>query len=245
MKSFLALAIIALATIEASSQAVIMERLRLQDVTTGKGISLSKPTGSVTGQVLNFPSAAGAAGQILSITSISGSTVNLGWVTESASSSTSSARVALKETKAMNAVPDGVAKTGLANKNYRITGVLFTNRVSATGASADDKLKVRLTAPSGATGATYVSLAVRCLGCPAGTTGLPAFPTPGTAEVTTGSINPAGATDTFTKLALGIDGLVKMGTVDGDIRLTALDDGSGNSGTEIHIDSYILLTEIE
>lgn len=221
------------------AQTQLIDNLRLVDRTTTKSVTVSKPASLSSGQTLNFPTAVGSANQILSITSVSGTTVNLGWTTPSASSSTTSNRSTTDETVAVGSTPTGLSVSASANKNYRLTGVIRGNRV--TGGNSD-KLVIYV---SGPTGTTHVSVAVRCFNCPTGTTGVPSYTSAATDNLTTGLINPAGGTDNMNPFAYGLDGLVKTGGNTGNVKVYFDDGGDGTADVTLKADSYILLTEIE
>ena len=228
-----------LSAVHANAQTQLIDNLRLVDRTTARSVKISKPASLSTGQTLNFPTAVGSANQILSITSVSGSTVNLGWTTPSASSSTTSNRSNTDETVAVGTTPTGLSISASANKNYRLTGVIRGNRASGGNS---DKLVVYVAGP---TGTTHVSVAVRCFNCPTGTTGVPTYTSAAADNLTTGLINPAGGTDNMTPFAYGLDGLVKTGGNTGNVTVYFDDGGDGTANVTLKSDSYILLTEIE
>ena len=164
----------------------------------------------------------------------------MGWTSAGAATTTTSNRVTSVQTVTYGSAGSGPSVTASANKNYRITGVIRGNRIN-TGASPSDNLVVKLTAP---TGTTYSLLAVRCTGCPAGTTGLPMVAT-GTTTATTAAFNPAGGTANFTAVTLCFEGLIKVGGTSDNVSVSLVDDGAGSNGTEILSNSYLLLTEVE
>ncbi len=222
-----------------SAQTQLIDNLRLVDRTTTRSIVVTKPSGITNGQTINFPTAVGSANQILSITSVAGNTVTLGWTTPSAASSTTSNRNTADETVGTGATPTGLTISASANKNYRLIGVMRGNRASG---GDSDKLAVYL---SGPTGTTHVSVAIRCFNCPTGTTGVPAYTSSASASLTSALINPAGVTANTTAFAYGIDGLVKTGGNSGNVTVYFDDGGDGTANITLKADSYILLTEIE
>lgn len=244
MNLFITKVVVCLCLLASSSMFVVaqtqlIDDLQLVDRTTTKSIIVSKPSSLSSGQTINFPTAIGSANQVLSVSSVAGNTVNLGWVTPSSGSSTTSNLNASDETVATGATPTGLAVSASANKSYRVTGVLRGNR--ATGGDSD-KLVVYLAGP---TGSTRVSVALRCYNCPAGTTGVPAYTSAAAANVTTGLINPAGGTANANPFAYGIDGLVITGGSTGNVTVYFDDGGDGTANVTLKADSYILLTEIE
>ena len=138
----------------ALAQTQLIDDLQLVDRSTTKSIVVSKPSSLSSGQTINFPTAIGSANQVLSISSVAGNTVNLGWVTPSAGSSTTSNRSTTDETVATGATPTGLSISASASKSYRVTGVLRGNRASG---GDSDKLVVYM---SGPTGTTHVSESV-------------------------------------------------------------------------------------
>lgn len=222
------------------AQSHLLEKVRLNDATTNKGITIDKPSGLATGQTLNFPSSAGAVDQVLGITNVTGTSIDMGWTSAGAATTTTSDRVTSVQTVTYGGAGSGPSVLASANTNYRVTGVIRGKRIN-TGGSPSDNLVVKLTAP---TGTTYSLLAVRCTGCPTGTTGLPMVAT-GTTTATTAAFNPAGGTADFTAVTLCFEGLIKVGGTSANVSVSLVDDGAGSNGTEILADSYLLLTEVE
>jgi hypothetical protein len=166
----------------------------------------------------------------------------MGWVTASAGSSSSSKRIKADQTATYGTTATGIVQSASANKNYRVTGVIRTNRVTSAG-SPSDKFKLTLSGPAGS---SYISLAFRCYDCPGNTSGVPGFPTPSSTSVTSDFIDPAGTGSLdYSTCTIGIDGLVKVGSSSGDVTIVAVDGAAGDNSTIIRKDSYILLTEIE
>lgn len=227
-------------TVTVHAQTHLLERVRLNDATTSKGITIDKPSGLTTGQILNFPSTAGAVDQVLGITNVSGTSVDMGWTSAGAATTTTSDRVLAVQTVTFGGAGSGPSVSASANTNYRVTGVIRGNRIN-TGGSPSDNLAVELTGPAGT---TYTLIAVRCTGCPAGTTGVPMVAT-GTTTATTAAFNPAGGTANFTAVTLCFEGLIKIGGTSGNVSVSLVDDGAGSNGTSIIADSYLLLTEVE
>lgn len=235
------LAIIALmcfAAIVSVAQTQLIDNVRLTDRSNSKSVTLTKPSGITSGQLLNFPTAVGTANQVLTISSVSGNTANLGWTTPSSSSTTTSNRSTSDETTTAANTPTGLVVSASANKNYRITGVIRGNR-----ASTDDRLVVKVVGP---TNTSKVALALRCFDCATNTTGVPAYKSAAATSLTSDAIDPAGSGATnFTAFAYGIDGLIKLGSTAGDVSVYFDDGGYGSSDVTLKADSYILLTEIE
>jgi len=227
-------------TVTVQAQTHLLERVRLNDATTSKGITIDKPSGLATGQILNFPSTAGAVDQVLGITNVSGTSVDMGWTSAGAATTTTSDRVLAAQSVTLGGAGSGPSVSASANTNYRVTGVIRGNR-KKTGWAPSDNVAVKLTGPAGT---TYTLIAVRCTGCPAGTTGVPMVAT-GTTTATTAAFNPAGGTANFTAVTLCFEGLIKIGGTSGNVSVSLVDDGAGLNGTLILADSYLLLTEVE
>lgn len=224
--------------IAATAQTQLIDNVQLIDRSNSKSVTLSKPSGITSGQILNFPTAVGSANQVLTISSVSGSTANLGWTTPSSSSSTTSKRSTTDETTTAAGTATGLVVSATANKNYRITGVITGNR-----ASTDDRFVVVVSGPANT---SKVALALRCFNCPANTTGVPAYKSASATSLTSDVIDPAGSgTTNVNTFAYGIDGLIKLGSTGGDVTLYLDDGGYGSSDVVLKADSYILLTEIE
>jgi len=222
------------------AQTHLLEKVRLNDATTSKGITIDKPSGMSSGQELNFPSSAGAVDQVLGISNVTGTSIDMGWTSAGASTTTTSNRLTSAETVTFGGTGTGASVSASANKNYRVSGVIRGNRINS-GGSPSDNLAVKLTGPAGT---TYTMIAVRCTSCPALTTGLPAVAT-GTASATSAVFNPAGGTNNFTAVTLCFEGLVKIGGTAGTVSVALADDAAGTNGLTILSDSYLLLTEVE
>jgi hypothetical protein len=232
------LAVASTASIHAQNH--LLEKVRLNDATTSKGITIDKPSGLATGQILNFPSSAGAVDQVLGITNVTGTSIDMGWTSAGAATTTTSNRVLAVQTVTYGGAGSGPSVLASANTNYRVTGVIRGKRIN-TGGSPSDNLVVKLTGPAGT---TYTMIAVRCTGCPDGTTGVPLV-APGTTTATTAAFNPAGGTADFTAVTLCFEGLIKVGGTAANVSVSLVDDGARSNGTEILTDSYLLLTEVE
>ena len=228
-------------TVSVHAQTHLLEKVRLNDATTSKGITIDKPSGLSTGQVLNFPSAAGAVDQVLGIANVSGNSIDLGWTSAGGSSTTLSDRLATSQNVTFGTEVTAASVTANSNTNYRITGVLRGHRAYASG-SPSDNLAVKLTAP---TGSSYALIAVRCTNCASATTGLPTAAT-GATTATTTYIDPAGSTSSdFGALTLPFEGFVKIGGTAGTVSIALVDDGAGSNGLTLINNSYLLLTEVE
>jgi hypothetical protein len=223
------------------AQTHLLEKVRLNDATTSKGITIDKPSGMSGGQELNFPSSAGAVDQVLGISNVTGTSIEMGWTSAGAPSTTTSDRLTSVETVAIGVTATGPSVSASANKNYRVTGVLRGNRLNGGGGSSD-QLSVMLLGP---VNTTYTLIGIRCTNCPAGTTGLPTALGASGASVTTSVFNPADATNNFTPVTICFEGLVKIGNIAGSVSVTFVDDGSGSNGLEVLSNSYLLLTEVE
>jgi hypothetical protein len=223
------------------AQTHLLEKVRLNDATTSKGITIDKPSGMSSGQELNFPSSAGAVDQVLGISNVTGTSIDMGWTSAGASSTTTSDRLSSVETVTFGDTATGATVSASANKNYRVSGVLRGNRLNS-GGSPSDNLSVMLLGP---VNTTYTMIGIRCTGCPAGTTGLPTALGASGASVTTSVFNPAGATDNFAPVTICFEGLIKIGNTPGSVSVSFVDDGSGSNGLEMLSNSYLLLTEVE
>lgn len=223
-----------------TGQTQLIDDAILIDKTTGYGVMLSKPSALSSGQTLIFPTAAGAVGQVLSITSVSGTEVTLGWTSVSSGSATTSKRITTDNTFTPASNTEVFSIAADANRAYRITGVIRANRVGNTGS---DNLVIKVAGP---TNTSFVSLALRCFNCAANTTGVPSYGSSSSTSYTSGAVDPAGnGTANYTAYAYGIDGVVVVGSTSGNVTVTADDGGAGTNNITVLADSYILLTEIE
>lgn len=236
MQILLTFTLLLLVVCEVGAQSRLLDKVQVFDAPNGKSVMIDKAAGVSSNQELIFPSAAGVSGQVLSISSISGSTVTLGWSTESVSTASLSERLTGDQQTAQASTPTGLVVAVGANKKYRIAGVVRGNRVN-TGASPDDGIKFTITGPSNT---SKVSISVRCYDCAAGTTGVPTQVDAATTTVSTANINPAN----FNTFAYGIEGLVLTGSSSGNISVILDDNGAGANDVLIAENSYIVVTEI-
>lgn len=224
------------------AQTRLLDKIIVFDAPSGKSLLLDKPSSLSSNQELKMPDVAGTAGQALTISSVSGNTVTLGWSTEAVSTATLSKRLSSDETTAQNATPTGLVLAVGANKKYRVAGVVRGNRVNSTTASSADKIVFTITGPSGT---SYVSISVRCYNCAASTTGVPTYNSASSTTVSTSAIDPAGSgTLNYTTFAYGVEGLILTGSSSGSVSILIDDDGTGDSSVFIAADSYLVLTEI-
>ena len=241
---FTLVALVALAMIwgswhVASAQTKVVNKIRLVNPSNGAVVIIEAPSGLSETQRFTFPVSTGAAGQLMT-TSSSGSGNNpMQWATAGASATALSDR----KPTTIN-FPDG-ADTALivaveANKSYRVEGLLQIGR-SNDNTPASDNLQVKLTAP---TGSTRVLFGLRCIDCPAGTTGVP-LSASGTTDATSATVNPAGGTDDYTTRAYSLEGIIDTGSTAGSVTLTLLDPATTSNSLTIGAQSYIVLTEVD
>jgi hypothetical protein len=217
-----------------------MDALRLVDKSTGRTITLQEPTGLTNNLSFTFPSTAGTQGQTLSIGSVSGNSVNFGWVTAAKSFASLAARMTANQTTNNGVATAAAAKLSAsvsANRIYRIQGVIRGQRGNA---GTGDNIIIRADAPANT---TNLQLGVRCFNCPAATTGVPTLQT-GTTTVST-TVDPAGiaGTTSFGPYGYQIDGFVSLGNTSGTIDVYFVESG-GTNNTTISQDSFIVLTEL-
>lgn len=236
MRLLLTFTLLALVVCEVGAQTRLIDKVQVFDAPNGKSVMIDKAASVSSNQELVFPSAAGVAGQVLSISSVSGSTVTLGWNTESITTASLSDRIAADQQTTQANTPVGLVVAVGANKKYRIAGVIRGNRVNS-GASPDDGVKFTLTGPSNT---SKVSISVRCYDCADGTTGVPTQADAATTTVTTAAINPAN----YNTFAYGIEGLILTGSSSGNVSVILDDNGTGTNDVLIAENSYIVVTEI-
>lgn len=242
MKATIIIVMFVLCPVLVMSQTQLFNDIQVYDKTSGKSVVLTKPTGLTATRRMNFPVSAGTVGQVLTIESVSGTTVNLKWSTESVNTSTLSDRLTADESVTTAGAATGLVAPAGASKKYRVAGIIRGNRVNA-GVSPSDKLIVTLTGP---TNSTFASLSIRCYDCSANTTGVPTNVTASSNTVSTTTIDPAGTgSSDYTTFAYGVEGIVIVSTTAGNITVILDDDGSGSNNISIAKNSYIVLTEID
>lgn len=236
------LAVATLGSMSVVAQTIILDNAKVVDKSTGKQVRLSKPASLSSDQSINFPSTPGTQGQVMAISSVAGSTLNLGWTTASVSTATLSKRVASALTSAPSQnPPDGLSVSVGANKKYRVAGIIRCGRVD-DNASKSEGIKFTISGPSGS---TYVAISVMCYDCPVVTgDGVPTHKNDASATATTATINPDAATDSYAMFAYGVEGVVHVGSSDGTLKISVDDDGSGSNSVKIESESFIVLTEV-
>lgn len=153
-----------------TAQSLNVDELRLIDKGAGRVITLQEPAGLSSNYLWILPSTNGTAGQTLSAASVSGTTINLGWFSTTRSYASLSDRLTADVTNTGTNAPSSEDKftvNVVANKPYRIQGVIRTGRVSAAGGS--DGVVFNMESPSGT---DLIWLSITCYDCPSGT-----FPT--------------------------------------------------------------------
>lgn len=224
------------------AQTFLLDNVEFFDAATGKKVKASKPSGVTQEQQIIFPSTAGTTGQLLSIASVTGGAMTLGWQTVAVGSAAMSDRRTSTETVTTSGTATGVAANVAANKVYRVEGILIANRVNPGSGSPSDNLKFTITGPSNT---ARVSLSVRCYDCTS-PTGVPTNANASSTTASTGAIDPNSTTSDFTARTYGIEGVVHTGATDGTLRIIVDDTGDASTNDiEMAAESYIVLTEID
>lgn len=225
-----------------NAQTFMLDNLEFLDAATGKKVKASKPSGVTQEQQIIFPSTVGTTGQLLSVVSVTGGAMTLGWQTVAVGSAAMSDRRTSTETVTTTGTATGVAANVAANKVYRVEGIIIANRVDPGSGSPSDNLKFTITGPSNT---TRVSLSVRCYNCTS-PTGVPTNAKASSTTASTGAIDPNSTTSDFTARTYGIEGVVHTGATDGTVRIIVDDTGDASTNDiEMAAESYIVLTEID
>lgn len=204
------------------------DKIRIVRPGTTRSIVIEEAATLSSSQSFVLPSAVGAVGNFLGVSSASGSTTTLSWQAVTASG------VERSDRSVDNDSTTQLIVSVEANKAYRVAGFLHMNMT--TGA-ANDNISPTLYGPANT---SYVNYGIRCADCGAGTTGSPAFATGTTNATIATAINPDGATDTRgSARAYIIEGLVVTGSSSGSVWVTL------GANSKIRLNSYIILTEIE
>jgi hypothetical protein len=239
-KLLFVIALLSLMAAGLQAQTRLVDKVQVFDAPNGKSVMIDKATGLSSNQKLEFPVAAGSAGQVLSVSSVSGSTLTLGWNTEAVTTASLSDRLTTDQQVAVASTPTGLVVSVGANKKYRVAGVIRGNRINS--GTPSDGIKFTI---SGPTNTTKVSISVRCYNCSANTSGVPTQADAGATTVTTGAIDPAGSgSSDYTTFAYGIEGLVLTGSTAGNVSVILDDNGSGDNDVFIAENSYLVVTEI-
>jgi hypothetical protein len=230
------------ASIHVQAQTFLLDNVEFFDTSTGKKVKASKPSGITQEQQIIFPNSVGTTGQLLSISSVSGDAMTLGWQTVSVGSAASSDRLASAETVTTAGTATGLAVNVAANKIYRVEGMVLAKRVDPGSGSPSDNVKFTLSGPANT---SRVSISVRCYDCTS-PTGVPTNAKASSTSVSTGAIDPNSTTSDFTVHTYGIEGVVHVGATDGTLRLIVDDTGDASTNDiEMAAESYIVLTEID
>lgn len=245
MHSFLIVLLSVLTSVSVSAQMQILDNISVYDKTTNKSVKLSKPSGISDVQEIVFPSAAGTVGQVLTITGKSGSTLTLGWSTESVSTVSMSDRIAGGDQD--SATLQGLAVSLAANHTYHYSGVIRGNRktVAPAGGATSDNFMIALTAPSNT---NTMSLRAFCFDCPAGTVAADKnkyFHVDSDTYEATSVINPDGATVNYATVSYFVEGVVETGSSGGLLLLTIEKSGSDSNNMILKEHSYIQVTELD
>ena len=241
LRSALVLLLLCGAATAMNAQTFLLDNVEFFDAATGKKVKASKPAGITQEQQIIFPSTVGTTGQLLSIASVSGGAMTLGWQTVAVGSAALSDRRTSTETLAPSGTATGVSVSIGANKIYRVEGIILANRVNDAG-SPSDNLKFTISGPSGT---SLVKLSVRCYDCP-NPSGSPTHATVQWRAVSTGAIDPDASGSDFTPRTYGIEGAIKTGVNAGTLRIIVDDMGDASTNSiEMAAESYIVLTEID
>ena len=219
-----------------SAQSQMVDKIKLVDKTTGKFIELDKPSGIANGIRLIFPTAAGAADQVLQISSVAGNDVTLGWVTMSAGSSTLSDRLTASSTATPPASfePAGLVISVSANKKYRVTATVRGSRNTTVGTDSDN-IQFKLSGPANT---SYVMVGVRCID---NTTITPQFASASATTATTAALDPPN----FNDYTYSIEGLVVTGSSGGSLTLQMVSTAGTTGAVEMLTHSNMVIREIE
>lgn len=225
-----------------NAQTFLLDNVEFFDAATGKKVKASKPAGITQEQQIIFPSTVGTTGQLLSVVSVTGGAMTLGWQTVAVGSAAMSDRRTSTETVTTTGTATGVAANVVANKVYRVEGIIIAKRVNPGSGSPSDNLKFTITGP---TNTTRVSLSVRCYDCTS-PTGVPTNAKASSTTASTGAIDPNSTTSDFAARTYGIEGVVHTGATDGTLRIIVDDTGDASTNDiEMAAESYIVLTEID
>lgn len=212
-------------------QAYLFDRVQLYDQTTNTTVMVAKPDNIATSQSIIMPTTVPTPGQLLSISSVSGSTLNLGWTTAAVGTKPPSNRLTTAQDAAS---PAGLSVSVGANKKYTFYAMLLVNRKS----SGSDNIAFSITGPASAD----LEAAVRCYNCSAGTTNIATYTTSVT-PLTTPTIDPSG--DDYTQRAYSIQGRIVTSSTAGSLVITATNAGANTNNVIIGAQSYVLTLEIQ
>lgn len=234
-------AVLVLGCFSARSQVYLLNGAKLVDRSTRHSFVVTPPANLSSTIRLVFPTVAGAAGQALYITSITGNEVTLGWATTSdATSSANTDRVVNQESTTPPTLPAGLSVSLLANTAYRYQGALRVNRDNA-GGSPSDNFRLKLTVPANT---TFYSLGIRCVTCASTPTGLPTYSSATTGTtITSANIDPSD----FTAQNYVVEGVVVTGSTADSMTLTVERDVTATSTNNIVLEkqSNIVVREVK
>lgn len=232
---------VVLSTYGVHAQTYLFDRIRLFNTTNNTTVEVGKPATITSTQELRMPTTVGNPGELLSIVSISGSVVTLGWVAEAVGTLPPSDRLTASQDAAE---PVGLAVSVAANRRYSFSGLLLVNKKNEATSSPADSIVI---VASGPTGTQMLDLVIRCANCPANTTNASQFSEnlSGQASVTSLVVNPAGATTDYSQMAFMIEGNIYAGATSGRLTITAREAAAANdNNVQIGAQSHILVTEV-
>lgn len=233
-------------------QTYLFDRIQLYDATTNKVVEIAKPSNISATQNIILPSNLPTRGQILSIQSVSGNDVTLGWATAAIGTVPPSDR--------LTADQDALAPSGLnisvaADKSYSYRGILLVNRKNVATGTPSDNFAIKITGPSN-TIDTHIN--ARCLNCPANTTPVPGYNTGNNpvftlkkvvgTTATTVNFDPAGTgSANYSMCAIAIEGDVTVGSTAGvfNVTVTRGETPVGDNNVVLSAQSYMVLREIK
>lgn len=220
-------------------QTPIVESAIIRNTANGGGQVTLGVVGSGTNgnQILTLPStAATAPDQVLSITSINGSTANLGWVTPV------SGKVDIADTLNVDVTDAQAWTTNLilpvtSGAIYQFIGFVRLSRGAAGNAEDDFQFSFE-------SAVTYdISYGVQCITCSDGTTYTPGYKANCTSRNTCElTINPGGS-DGGTVNAYLVSGIINVTAGTGDLKFSFNKNG-GSNATTVYKDSYVVARKI-
>jgi hypothetical protein len=220
----------------ASAQTTLLTGLKLIDRSNSKTYDWTVNGSASASQGFLFPAAAGTAGQVVKIASLSGTNATFEWTTPAAASTGTSARLAADAVDATSWSTGPLIAVG-NSKKYRVVGEFAIKRGTS---GSDDDFQIRIASPDAG---TYVACAIECLDCPANTTGVPQYKEDTGTNVDFTVINPNGNME-GNVYHYRIEGIFKTDADGaGNVRLTFNKNG-GSPTTTMMANSYWALIEI-
>lgn len=218
------------------AQTTLMSGLKLVDRTSSKTHEWTVNSSASANQGFSWPAAAGTAGQVVKIASLSGTTATFEWTTPTASSSGTSSRLTADAEDATAWSTGPIIAVG-NSKKYRVVGEFAIKRGTS---GANDDFQIRIASPDAG---TYVACAIECLDCPANTAGVPQYKEDTGSNVDFTVIDPTGSME-GTVYHYRIEGIFKTDADGaGNVRLTFNKNG-GSPTTYMMANSYWALIEI-